>query len=71
MCSSTCLLPVLVEEEESVQDSTTEVPTVAGSMEGRMEKHYATLICVREGENLIFLSRLVCFCSVCLRLPCI
>ncbi|XP_030295368.1 inositol 1,4,5-triphosphate receptor associated 2 isoform X4 [Sparus aurata] len=31
---STCLLPVLVEEEESVQDSTAEVPTVAASMEG-------------------------------------
>ncbi|XP_037616066.1 inositol 1,4,5-triphosphate receptor associated 2 isoform X4 [Sebastes umbrosus] len=31
---STCLLPVLVEEEESVQDSTAEVPTVATSMEG-------------------------------------
>ncbi|XP_068442194.1 inositol 1,4,5-triphosphate receptor associated 2 isoform X2 [Clinocottus analis] len=29
----TCLLPVLVEEEESVQDSTAEVPTVAASME--------------------------------------
>ncbi|KAM6896657.1 inositol 1,4,5-triphosphate receptor associated 2 [Lycodopsis pacificus] len=31
---STCLLPVLVEEEESVQDSAAEVPTVAASMEG-------------------------------------
>ncbi|XP_063761368.1 inositol 1,4,5-triphosphate receptor associated 2 isoform X2 [Eleginops maclovinus] len=31
---STCLLPVLVEEEESVQDGTAEVPTVAASMEG-------------------------------------
>ncbi|XP_044042071.1 inositol 1,4,5-triphosphate receptor associated 2 isoform X3 [Siniperca chuatsi] len=31
---SACLLPVLVEEEESVQDSTAEVPTVAASMEG-------------------------------------
>ncbi|XP_076577895.1 inositol 1,4,5-triphosphate receptor associated 2 isoform X2 [Chaetodon auriga] len=31
---STCLLPVLVEEEESVQESTTEGPTVAASMEG-------------------------------------
>ncbi|XP_041636483.1 inositol 1,4,5-triphosphate receptor associated 2 isoform X2 [Cheilinus undulatus] len=31
---STCLLPVLVEEEESVLDSTAEVPTVTGSMEG-------------------------------------
>ncbi|XP_035851762.1 inositol 1,4,5-triphosphate receptor associated 2 isoform X2 [Sander lucioperca] len=31
---STCLLPVLVEEEESVQDTTAEVPTVAASMEG-------------------------------------
>lgn len=33
---STCLLPVLVEEEESVQDGTAEVvPTVSASMEGR------------------------------------
>ncbi|XP_060886447.1 inositol 1,4,5-triphosphate receptor associated 2 isoform X8 [Labrus mixtus] len=31
---STCLLPVLVEEEESVLDSTAEIPTVTGSMEG-------------------------------------
>ncbi|TKS90999.1 Lymphoid-restricted membrane protein [Collichthys lucidus] len=31
---STCLLPVLVEEEESVQDGTAEVATVATSMEG-------------------------------------
>ncbi|XP_035531758.1 inositol 1,4,5-triphosphate receptor associated 2 isoform X5 [Morone saxatilis] len=31
---STCLLPVLVEEEESVQDSTAEISTVAASMEG-------------------------------------
>nr|XP_046234534.1 inositol 1,4,5-triphosphate receptor associated 2 isoform X2 [Scatophagus argus] len=31
---STCLLPVLVEEEESVPDSAAEVPTVAGSMKG-------------------------------------
>ncbi|CAJ1054388.1 lymphoid-restricted membrane protein isoform X6 [Xyrichtys novacula] len=30
---STCLLPVLVEEEESVLDNTAEVSTVAGSME--------------------------------------
>ncbi|XP_040030166.2 inositol 1,4,5-triphosphate receptor associated 2 isoform X1 [Gasterosteus aculeatus] len=30
---STCLLPVLVEEEESVQDGTAEVPTVAARME--------------------------------------
>ncbi|XP_034529574.1 lymphoid-restricted membrane protein isoform X2 [Notolabrus celidotus] len=30
---STCLLPVLVEEEESVLDSTAEVSTVTGSME--------------------------------------
>ncbi|TDG96802.1 hypothetical protein EPR50_G00232820 [Perca flavescens] len=30
---STCLLPVLVEEEECVQDTTAEVPTVAASME--------------------------------------
>ncbi|XP_041820247.1 inositol 1,4,5-triphosphate receptor associated 2 [Chelmon rostratus] len=31
---STCLLPVLVEEEESVQESTAEAPTVAASMDG-------------------------------------
>uniref|UniRef100_UPI0037E9540C inositol 1,4,5-triphosphate receptor associated 2 isoform X2 n=1 Tax=Semicossyphus pulcher TaxID=241346 RepID=UPI0037E9540C len=31
---STCLLPVLLEEEESVLDSTVEVPTVTASMEG-------------------------------------
>lgn len=31
---STCLLPVLVEEEESVQHSTAEAPTLAVSMEG-------------------------------------
>lgn len=31
---STCLLPVLVEEEESVQDGAAEIPTVAASMEG-------------------------------------
>ncbi|KAM6961847.1 inositol 1,4,5-triphosphate receptor associated 2 [Tautogolabrus adspersus] len=31
---STCLLPVLVEEEESVLDNTAEIPTVTGSMEG-------------------------------------
>ncbi|XP_029318226.1 inositol 1,4,5-triphosphate receptor associated 2 isoform X3 [Cottoperca gobio] len=31
---SSCLLPVLVEEEESMQDGTAEVPTVAASMEG-------------------------------------
>ncbi|XP_038594575.1 inositol 1,4,5-triphosphate receptor associated 2 isoform X4 [Micropterus salmoides] len=31
---SACLLPVLVEEEESVQDSTSEAPTIAASMEG-------------------------------------
>ncbi|XP_062416318.1 inositol 1,4,5-triphosphate receptor associated 2 isoform X4 [Pungitius pungitius] len=30
---NTCLLPVLVEEEESMQDGTAEVPTVAASME--------------------------------------
>ena len=36
VCSSTCLLPVLVEEEESVQDGTAEVvPTVSAGMEGR------------------------------------
>lgn len=33
--SSTSLLPVLVEEEESVQDSTAEAPTAAASMPGR------------------------------------
>lgn len=55
MCSSTCLLPVLVEEEESVQDSTAEVSTVTASMEGRTEK---APICVHEGEKEIFLSRL-------------
>lgn len=48
MCSSTCLLPVLVEEEESVQDSTAEVPTVAASMEGRKKN---VQICVQEGEK--------------------
>lgn len=55
MCSSTCLLPVLVEEEESVQDSTAEVSTVTASMEGRTEK---AQICVQEGEKEIFQSRL-------------
>ncbi|KAM3588146.1 uncharacterized protein V6R79_022627 [Siganus canaliculatus] len=35
---STCLLPVLVEEEESVQESTSAVPTVAGSMEGTADQ---------------------------------
>lgn len=48
MCSSTCLLPVLVEEEESVQDSTAEVPTVAASMEGGKKN---VQICVQEGEK--------------------
>lgn len=51
MCSSTCLLPVLVEEEESVQDGTAEVvPTVSASMEGR-EKNS-----MREDEARYFLN---------------
>ncbi|KAL6116984.1 irag2 [Pungitius sinensis] len=41
---NTCLLPVLVEEEESMQDGTAEVPTVATSMEetGRLTSSGAT-----------------------------
>lgn len=35
MCFSTCLLPVLVEEEESVHDSAADVSTVSASVEGR------------------------------------
>ncbi|XP_034078971.1 lymphoid-restricted membrane protein isoform X6 [Gymnodraco acuticeps] len=44
---STCLLPVLVEEEESVQDGTAEVvPTVSASMEARvtLTTHTPTLL---------------------------
>lgn len=48
MCHSTCLLPVLVEEEESVQESTAEAPTVAASMDGRKKN---AQICVHERER--------------------
>lgn len=34
VCFSACLLPVLVEEEESVHDSAADVPTVSASVEG-------------------------------------
>lgn len=34
LCFSACLLPVLVEEEESVHDSAADVPTVSASVEG-------------------------------------
>lgn len=48
MCSSTCLLPVLVEEEESVQDGAAEVSTVAAGMEGRKK---TCQICVHGEER--------------------
>ena len=50
MCSSTCLLPVLVEEEESVQDSAAEIPTVAASMEGRKKKTLRS-VCMKERKE--------------------
>lgn len=34
LCFSACLLPVLVEEEESVHDSAADAPTVSASVEG-------------------------------------
>lgn len=55
--SSTCLLPVLVEEEESVQDSPAEISTVSASMEGEMFNSVCTKQKTRE-EKLIFLSGL-------------
>ena len=39
MCASACLLPVLVEAEENVQDNTAGVPAVAARMEGRKNYH--------------------------------
>lgn len=53
VCSSACLLPVLVEEEESVQDSTSEAPTIAASMEGRKGKTLKSVCMKREK---VFLS---------------
>lgn len=58
--SSTCLLPVLVEEEESVQDSPAEISTVSASMEGEMFNSVCAKQKTRE-EKLIFLSRLFVF----------
>ncbi|XP_054480475.1 inositol 1,4,5-triphosphate receptor associated 2 isoform X2 [Anoplopoma fimbria] len=60
---STCLLPVLVEEEESVQDSTAEVPTIAAGMEGtdRLTSSGATTFSdsspTRSGSSVIHASQ--------------
>lgn len=63
MCFSTCLLPVLVEEEESVLDSTAEGSAVTGSMEGREIRSHIC-VCVKKRKRGEEISELFVYAFV-------